>query len=328
MVDSSNYLHLTRVDKNLTSSWKGFQFDKEFYDVTLFCDEGSIQAHKFVISSSSKLFKNLLKNNSNEHQIIYMSGVEHKHLKNLIQYMYQGNVRIPEDDLDKFLHLAEDLQIAGLSEENKHVEIKIECNNEPSSNTKYHKEESVDIINDTIDTKENSSVSELNLYFEDKDDTESDNTKSFRKSDSQHKKRLKKIHKLVRQNDSSSKSDKDDVKSDIEKTPCELCGKLYNKRRMRRHNLIHNNLKYPCDQCNTKPYSDPSSLTKHKKAIHKGIRHQCDQCDLSYSARHGLREHKKSVHKGVRYSCDQCNVLPFRYLSHLNRHNKNVHNIV
>ena len=68
-----------------------------------------MKAHKFIISSSSPILRNILKLNSNPHPLIYLRGVKYSDLKSLINFMYQGELNIAE----------EDLKVKGLSEENE-----------------------------------------------------------------------------------------------------------------------------------------------------------------------------------------------------------------
>ena len=62
------------------------------------------------------MFRNILKSNSNQHPFVYLRGVKYKDLVSLVNFMYEGEVNIEEDDLERFLSTAEDLKIQGLSE--------------------------------------------------------------------------------------------------------------------------------------------------------------------------------------------------------------------
>ena len=56
--------------------------------------------------------------NQNPNVLIYLRQVNHKDLQNLLTFMYQGVVDVSEQDLPRFLEIAEDLNIRGLSEAN------------------------------------------------------------------------------------------------------------------------------------------------------------------------------------------------------------------
>ena len=108
-------LRLQDFDSNIRDSWKEIQSQNDFCDVTLACDDKQIVTHKFIISSSSPVFRNILKQNSNQHPFIYLRGVKYKDLSNLLNFMYQGEVNIPQEELNSFLAVAEDLKVRGLS---------------------------------------------------------------------------------------------------------------------------------------------------------------------------------------------------------------------
>merc|ERR1719469_341885 len=117
-MDQDNYYHLfsNQFESNIKSTWQELQTEKDFCDLTLACEDKQIQTHKIIISSSSPIFRNILKQNSNPHPVIYLRGVKYKFLENLINFMHQGEVNVAEEDLRDFLELAEDLKIRGLSE--------------------------------------------------------------------------------------------------------------------------------------------------------------------------------------------------------------------
>ena len=53
--------------------------------------------------------------NETSHSFIYLKGVRYKDLQYLIEFMYQGKVVIPEEDVSCFLEVAEDLNVRRLS---------------------------------------------------------------------------------------------------------------------------------------------------------------------------------------------------------------------
>ena len=58
------FLKVKEFGSNILQSWQEFQFEQDFYDMTLACDDRHIQAHKIIISSSSAVIKEILKKNS------------------------------------------------------------------------------------------------------------------------------------------------------------------------------------------------------------------------------------------------------------------------
>ena len=89
-------------------------------------DEHLVHAHKVVLSASSGFFKNILTQTSQTHNphdpLIYLSGVSSKFMDLIVDFIYQGEAQIEQDDLDRFLEIAHKLKIDGLvGSENKQL---------------------------------------------------------------------------------------------------------------------------------------------------------------------------------------------------------------
>ena len=102
--------------ENITSSFKELRANREFTDVTLACEDGQqIEAHKVVLVSSSPFFMELLKKNKHPHPLIYMRGLRSEDVMAIMDFLYQGEANVLQDDLDNFLALAEELKLKGLT---------------------------------------------------------------------------------------------------------------------------------------------------------------------------------------------------------------------
>lgn len=103
---------------NISSSFKQLRESPEFLDVTLFCDkDNSVKAHKVILSACSPYFHSALSAGSSfqSHPVLLVPrGVDPTHLTRLVDFMYYGEVSVQEDQLDKFLKLAEMFQVRGL----------------------------------------------------------------------------------------------------------------------------------------------------------------------------------------------------------------------
>ena len=99
----------------VSNSFKLLKQEKDFFDVTLVADDQKqIQSHKVVLSACSSFFKPILKNNSHSHPLIYLSGIDSTNLLFIMEYIYEGEVQLFQEQLDPFLDAAQKLQIAGL----------------------------------------------------------------------------------------------------------------------------------------------------------------------------------------------------------------------
>ena len=84
-------------------------------DVTLVGEDNyQVAAHKLVLSSCSEYFKNIFKRNPHSHPLLCLEGLTSKDLTNVLNYIYDGEVNIYQDDLDRFLTVARRLKLAGL----------------------------------------------------------------------------------------------------------------------------------------------------------------------------------------------------------------------
>ena len=100
---------------NVSKTFKYFRTEENFFDVTLVSDDHHhIAAHKLVLSVSSKFFKDILCKTQHSNPLIYLSGFSSKDLNLVMDYIYQGEVQIYQDDLDNFLSVAQKLNIEGL----------------------------------------------------------------------------------------------------------------------------------------------------------------------------------------------------------------------
>jgi len=100
---------------NLSLTVKDLRNDADFLDVSIACEDDTIDAHKVILSAASPFFRNILKKNKHPHPYIYLNGVKLKDMKNLIDFMYNGEATVSHEDLDKFMSVAHDLKVKGLT---------------------------------------------------------------------------------------------------------------------------------------------------------------------------------------------------------------------
>ena len=107
-------------------NYQDLRNEADFSDVTLVCEEQQIEAHKIILTASSPFFKGVLKKNKHSHPIIYMRGLKAKDLVAIVDFIYNGEAKIQQEDLEGFLALAEDLQLKGLARAEKKGEVLME----------------------------------------------------------------------------------------------------------------------------------------------------------------------------------------------------------
>jgi len=92
-------------------------------DVTLACGSGEpiiFEAHKLMLSVCSTFFRNILTRKRADryqsHPIVFLKDVEPRHMEQLLQYMYRGEINVLQDDLGPLIETARALQVKGLAD--------------------------------------------------------------------------------------------------------------------------------------------------------------------------------------------------------------------
>ena len=115
-------LKWSKFQQHTSLTFKDLRVDKDYFDVTLACDDNKdVSAHKVILSSCSPYFRSLLSRNKHPHPLVYMRGMESKDVERILDFMYQGEVDVAQDNLARFLEIADELKISGLdsSEHNR-----------------------------------------------------------------------------------------------------------------------------------------------------------------------------------------------------------------
>jgi len=105
-------------ETNISSAFRELRDDKDFFDVTLACDDEQIQAHKVILSACSPFFRNVLRRNPHQNPLLYLKGVKFTDLQSVLNFMYHGEVNVAQEELNSFLAVAEDLRVKGLTQNN------------------------------------------------------------------------------------------------------------------------------------------------------------------------------------------------------------------
>ena len=88
-------------------------------DVTLISDDKvKFPAHKIILSACSNMFKFIFKDNTHANPLLYLGGVSSVHLGFILDYMYNGEVKLFPEQLDSFLQSAQQLEVEGLLSDN------------------------------------------------------------------------------------------------------------------------------------------------------------------------------------------------------------------
>uniref|UniRef100_A0A336LVH3 CSON002392 protein n=1 Tax=Culicoides sonorensis TaxID=179676 RepID=A0A336LVH3_CULSO len=109
-------------NSNLSAGFHESLCRGDLVDVTLAAEGQLVKAHRLVLSVCSPYFRKMFTQMpSNQHAFVFLKDVSHSALKDLIQFMYCGEVNVKQDALPAFISTAEALQIKGLTETGENV---------------------------------------------------------------------------------------------------------------------------------------------------------------------------------------------------------------
>ena len=224
---------------NVSNTFRKLRTSDHFYDVTLVSDDQQqVSAHKVVLSSSSEYFKNVLTSNSHSHPMLCLSGVSKGELQNIMDFIYNGEIQIYQDQLDQFLNIAQRFKLDGLIQ-GKEENIGTENEHEQFEDKPFQEDDSnlVAVHDIAKMSKKERIISVHSANFENIEELD------------------QKIDEMMeRQQDGKYK--------------CLTCGKLQiRKGHMTEHVEIHiDGLSFPCQYCN-KTFRSRSVLRDHIRKV-------------------------------------------------------------
>ena len=232
-----------------TSKAFGLLRNEDFLqDVTLVGEDNyQVAAHKLVLSACSSYFKTIFKTNKHTHPLMCLEGISSSDIRNILDYMYNGEVKIFQDDLDRFLAVAQRFKLEGLGEEIPNDPIQAKLGQAPVVKRECTK------INPMVLPK----VNELNTTRQLATTMENENIKmAMTAEEITHLD--DKIHQLV-------------VKTDDGLFQCNLCWKSA-KQKIHIKNHIEakhlEGIEIPCPICGQK-FRSSNSFFIHKSRFHK-----------------------------------------------------------
>ena len=181
--------------------------------------------------------------------MIYLSGVGSKELNCILDYIYEGEVQLYQEDLDKFLDVAQKLKINGL------IGGKVEDKKEVSE-----KLEPIDFDDGIDNSSEESSLS-------------NDKENQIRKNESYVKKSHRSLSVVPQGTnvyEEAKKAVDDMLIKDGENWVCKVCNKSSNRNNnMRKHVEGHiEGLSFPCQLCG-ETFRSRKKMFHHKKSKHR-----------------------------------------------------------
>ena len=107
---------------NVSNSFVQLRNESKLLDVTLVGnDHHQVSAHKLVLSACSDVFRDIFNHNTSSHLVLYLESVDSKEINLMLDYIYQGEVQILQEYLDRFLEIAEKFRLNGLLTDNENL---------------------------------------------------------------------------------------------------------------------------------------------------------------------------------------------------------------
>ena len=278
------HLDWKKFEESTLSAFKNLWTSEDFVDVTLVCANGQpMKAHKVILSSCSPFFKNLFMLNVHQHPLIYLKGIEYKHLKLLVEFIYSGEVNIEKDDLTCFLDTADELQISGLTRSSEM---------QPNDTDVFEKENQASETPTLKLDKFGVNKEGLNLN-------------------------MKKLH------GTSSWEFEKNKEYAIASGPSNRSATLetvFNMEDGSMSQTENTSEGHFCDRCDIEERSG-MALMKHRKEEHPGMDYLCNICGKEFTRHHKLKVHKVAIHDNIKFSCESCDKA-FNAKSYLAMHRK------
>ena len=318
-------------NSNVSKSFTAFRNVDYLHDVTFVTDDHQHHsAHKLVLSASSEFFKNIFEKSSKHLQLlICLDGLTSHDLSIILDFIYNGEVKIKQDNVERFLANAQRLKLNGITVDEvvtstKVEEVKVEpalFNYEANAQEDFCFEDGEMINLQEEDTKENKVVTkdtiekrhiatksketkkEKKVFKETGIGTADGKIKTDSKIGSTDKERINYQNMLCRV--CGETSFKNEVKYRVhmqhhKSYDCSSCGyKTYNKEVLKEHERTHSGEKpLVCTWC-ARGFRQKKTLQNHER-LHTGEKpYKCKYCDRKFAQRTSLNVHIQSHHKDV-----------------------------
>jgi len=103
-------------EANVAKSFRRLRNGDDFYDVTLVSsDQKLLSAHKLVLSSCSEYFRGILSQSKQANLLLCLEGISSVEVTNVLDYIYNGELQMPRENLQRFLEIAHRFQLEGLA---------------------------------------------------------------------------------------------------------------------------------------------------------------------------------------------------------------------
>lgn len=262
---------------NASKSFKKFRDESYLHDVTLISDDFKrISAHKLVLSACSEYFRNIFQQTKQQsHPFLCLDGVNFTDMQNVLNYVYEGEANLHQEDLERFLTIAQRLKLDGL-ELDCNTDMKCEENISKSKSFREYREESY-LHDVTLISNDNKQISPHKL----EDNVSNDQACDVNKD-----------------------NDNEDVKRKKREWPMTLNGEPINENKLKdilSENCVRNtDNTFSCKVCDRSFTGTNIAIAKRHIEIHiEGLNYACSLCDKNFKTKNSVSNHVYTAHKGT-----------------------------
>ena len=111
------YLKWNDFESNISKTYGRLRNETQLVDVTLVGnDHQQVAAHKVVLSACSDVFRTIFHRNtqSQSNLVLYLDSMDTEEITLMLDYIYHGEVKIYQDNIERFLEIANKYQLEGL----------------------------------------------------------------------------------------------------------------------------------------------------------------------------------------------------------------------
>merc|ERR1712179_775128 len=275
-IDDKWCLKWNEFDTNIKEYLRILREDQRLFDVTLVTDDGQhMQAHKIILSAGSHFFSDILLKSNQTNMLIYLKGISSVQLENLLDFIYNGEASVGQEELKEFLETGKELQFKGFEA--------------------YELDETKRYINENEELHENGeNITKQNVTF-DTLETLMENNHSLEESS-----KPKIIEKIpINTNTELYLQVLGIIEMSDAVWKCKVCGKTtVSKGNIRQHAERHiEGMSHACHICNNSFFSR-HNLQCHISRIHSELL-SCDLCGKSGMNKMAYYDHKRRQHKAL-----------------------------
>jgi len=150
-------------ESNISRAFQAIREEKDFFDVTIACEDEQVQAHKVILSACSPFFKKILRKNPHQNPLLFLKGVKYAEIVSILNFMYHGEVNVTQDDLNGFLAVAEELKVKGLTQNDQNNSGERSKNSSKQSREPPDIKDPPPIKKPRIQQQRNEEIQEINM---------------------------------------------------------------------------------------------------------------------------------------------------------------------